>query len=153
MSFTGNDRDDLAFGIDHDNAWPGLNGKLPPQRMLRIVGDRMPDLQAIDRLEHDAGIALVWILRGVHADDGQTVVIAALQMGKIRQQVPAVDVVVAPEPEQHDTTTQARHQGCITDVDPFESCWKLGRWQAGDHACPVTGVAGTWQMQALRLRL
>ena len=59
LAFTGGLRDDVTLGIDEHESRPGVHGVVLPQRHIRVVADRVPDLEPRRGVRDGGEFALV----------------------------------------------------------------------------------------------
>src|SRR5580658_8541338 len=93
---------DVAISADHHQRRPCLHAGCAPDRHLRIVNNRMPDVVAADRVLDAGRSFLVGELRRVNAYDDYFVGILFFDAAQRWNYLDAVDAAFRPEIENHD---------------------------------------------------
>ena len=120
----------LAFRIDQHERRPGADTELAPDGHLVVVDDGMLDLVAENGIADVGRVFLVVELGRVDADDDDLVGVLLFEVGKVGQDMHAVDAAVGPEVEQDDLAAHILQGNRPADVEPFRTALEARRRKA-----------------------
>jgi hypothetical protein len=136
VPLTGQLRDHVALGVDHDERRPRLHGVLLPGREVRVVEHRVVHLVALHGRGHGGRVGLVLELGRVDAHGHQDVGELLLERAQLGQDVQAVHAAEGPEVEQDHLAAQVGQRELpAAGVEPAAAA-QLG----GTHPGPAGGV-------------
>src|SRR6185437_4359687 len=127
ITFAGDAADDVTRGIDQHLRRPRAHAVALPDRVFRIVVNRMLDLVTQDDAPDVFGFLFVLKLRGVNADHDQLIGVLCFELFEIRNDVDAVDAAVGPEIKQDNFALERGDRERLVSVEPAAAAGDFGR--------------------------